>query len=61
FRSPVWQRGFSEVRIHDADAFAGVREYIAQNPVKRRLSELERNTTILLLVLDLNLMRYRRG
>ena len=39
FRSPVWQRGFSEVRIHDADAFAGVREYIAQNPVKRRLSE----------------------
>jgi len=39
FRSPVWQRGFSEVRIHDADAFAGVREYIAQNPVKPRLSE----------------------
>ena len=39
FRSPVWQGRFSEVRIHDADAFAGVREYIAQNPVKRRLSK----------------------
>jgi len=38
FRPPVWERGFSEVRIYTADAFAGVREYIAQNPVKRRLA-----------------------
>ena len=34
FRSPVWQRGFSEVRIYDAEAYARVHEYIAQNPVR---------------------------
>src|SRR5437763_16761891 len=38
FRSPVWQRGFSEVRISDADHFCRAKEYIAQNPVKRRLA-----------------------
>jgi putative transposase len=38
FRPPVWQRGFSEVRISDAIAFANVCEYIAQNPVKRKLT-----------------------
>jgi len=37
FRSPFWQRRFSEVRINDAVAFARVREYIARNPVKRGL------------------------
>jgi len=40
FIAPVWERGFSEVRIYDSEAFAGVREYIAQNPVKRRLAEV---------------------
>ena len=34
FKPPVWQRGFSEVRIYDADAFASVQQYIAQNPVR---------------------------
>src|SRR5579872_7585501 len=34
FTPPVWQRGFSEVRIIDAVSFARVREYIRQNPVK---------------------------
>jgi putative transposase len=34
FRSPVWQRGFSEMRIFDAVGCARVREYIAENPVK---------------------------
>jgi len=34
FRSPIWQRGFSEVRIYDSDAFARVQEYLAQNPVR---------------------------
>jgi len=32
FRSPVWQRGFSEVRIYDSEHMSRVREYIAQNP-----------------------------
>jgi len=38
FRPPVWQRGFSEVRIYDSDHLARVQEYIAQNPVKRGLT-----------------------
>jgi REP element-mobilizing transposase RayT len=39
FRAPVWQRGFSEVRIYDSEHFARVKEYIAQNPVNRGLAE----------------------
>jgi putative transposase len=35
FRPPVWQRGFSELRIYDAVGFGRVREYIDRNPVKR--------------------------
>ena len=38
FRSPVWQRGFSEVRIYDSEHFARLQEYIAHNPVKRGLA-----------------------
>jgi putative transposase len=38
FKSPVWQRGFSEVRIFDAVGCARVREYIERNPVKRGLA-----------------------
>jgi len=37
FRPPVWQRGFSEVRMYDSEHLSRVQEYIAQNPVKRRL------------------------
>jgi putative transposase len=37
FRAPVWQKGFSEVRVNERDAFLGVREYIHANPVKRFL------------------------
>jgi len=37
FRAPVWQKGFSEVRILDADAFLRASEYIRNNPVVRRL------------------------
>jgi putative transposase len=33
----VWQRGFTDHRIRDAEDFARHREYIHQNPVKRRL------------------------
>jgi putative transposase len=36
-KAPVWQKGFSEVRILDAPAYTQVREYIRNNPVKRRL------------------------
>jgi putative transposase len=35
FRAPVWERGFSEVRIYGAVALERIREYIAENPVKR--------------------------
>jgi putative transposase len=39
FRAPVWQRGFSEVRIYDSEHFMRVMDYIAQNPVRRRLAQ----------------------
>jgi putative transposase len=39
FRPPVWQRGFSEVRIYDLEHFAHARQYILNNPVRRRLLE----------------------
>jgi putative transposase len=35
----VWQRGFTDHRIRDAEGFEVHREYIHQNPVKRRLVE----------------------
>jgi putative transposase len=35
---PFWQKGFSEVRISDREAYARTREYIHDNPVKRRLA-----------------------
>jgi putative transposase len=37
FRAPVWQRGFSEVRILDLAAFDRVSRYIRENPVAGRL------------------------
>jgi len=39
FKPPVWERGFSEVRVLDPDAYASFHEYIGQNPVKRHLAE----------------------
>jgi putative transposase len=35
----IWQRGFTDHRIRNAEDFAQHREYIHQNPVKRRLVE----------------------
>jgi len=35
----VWQRGFTDHRIRNAEDFDRHREYIHQNPVKRRLVE----------------------
>ena len=39
FRSPVWQKGFSEVRVWDDRAFLEIRNYIHNNPVRRHLVE----------------------
>ena len=35
----VWQRGFTDHRIRDAEDFARHRDYIHQNPVKRKMVE----------------------
>jgi putative transposase len=37
FRSPVWQKGFSEVRLLDCEAYRQVGDYIRNNPVARHL------------------------
>jgi putative transposase len=37
FSAPVWQKGFSEVRIVDVEAFRHAGEYIRNNPVARHL------------------------
>lgn len=37
FGVPVWQKGFSEVRVLDANAYLGIAEYIRNNPVRRGL------------------------
>jgi putative transposase len=38
--APVWQKGFSEIRVTERDAFWGMREYIHANPVKRFLAQV---------------------
>jgi putative transposase len=38
FRAPVWQKGFSEIRVYERRAFLEMREYIHANPVKRSLA-----------------------
>jgi putative transposase len=37
FHAPVWQKGFSEIRVNEEEAFSRMREYIHANPVKRFL------------------------
>ena len=37
--SPIWQRGFSEVRVMTEAQFEGIRRYIGNNPVIRHLAE----------------------
>lgn len=39
FRAPVWQKGFSEVRVLTDAQFYGIRNYIRANPVMRHLVE----------------------
>ncbi len=36
-KSPIWQKGFSEVRITDRKEFLQVQSYIGNNPVARHL------------------------
>jgi putative transposase len=36
-RAPVWQKGFSDARVLTGEAFAGMRQYVHNNPVKRGL------------------------
>jgi putative transposase len=43
FRPPVWQRGFSEVRIYDSAHLSRVQEYIARNPAKLGLAHRVRD------------------
>ena len=38
YTGDVWQRGFSDHRVQDAESFANHRVYIAQNPVKAGLA-----------------------
>jgi putative transposase len=35
FRAPVWQKGFSEIRVNEREAFLKIVEYIHANPIKR--------------------------
>ena len=35
FRGEIWQRGFTDERIRDAEQFLSVRQYIHNNPVRK--------------------------
>ncbi len=37
FRGEIWQRGYSDVRVNNAQSFEQHREYIENNPVKAGL------------------------
>jgi putative transposase len=37
FKPPIWQRGFSEVRVLNAQAASGICEYIRENPVTAKI------------------------
>ena len=39
FQSPVWQKGFSEIRVVDRQSFENQREYIRNNPVVAYLAQ----------------------
>ena len=38
FKAPVWQKGFSEVRVLDEKTYENQRRYIHNNPVARHLA-----------------------
>ncbi len=37
--APIWQKGFSEVRVLDFDALLEIRRYIRSNPVAKQLAQ----------------------
>ena len=39
FRGDVWQRGFTDHRIRDAEDYLSHKKYLLNNPVKRHLAE----------------------
>jgi putative transposase len=39
-RAPIWQKGFSEIRVSDATAYARQRDYIRQNPVAAHMANV---------------------
>jgi putative transposase len=39
FKAPVWQKGFSEVRVLESEAFSRMKAYIRNNPVRARLAD----------------------
>jgi len=43
FKAPIWQRGFSEVRVLNAQAASHVCEYIRDNPVTAKLVQEARD------------------
>jgi putative transposase len=43
FRAPVWQKGFSEIRVNEREVFLDIRRYIHANPVKRFLVTVDRD------------------
>ena len=47
FRAPVWQKGFSEIRVNEGEAFLKIVEYIHANPMKRFLGEGRRRLSAL--------------
>jgi putative transposase len=37
FRAPVWQKGFSEIRVNERNALSKIRDHMHANPVRRFL------------------------
>ena len=37
-KGPFWQKGFSEIRVFDSDAFQNQSQYIRNNPVEAHLA-----------------------
>ena len=45
FQAPVWQKGFSEVRVLDETSYEHFRMYIRNNPLRRRLASTPEDFT----------------
>ena len=43
YRGGIWQRGFTDQRVWDAEQFISVREYIHNNPVRRGMAPAAEN------------------